>query len=388
MSTTPAPPTPPVIKGSWEDLLQQAHRLASNQNDDAIAGYEKVIHGLRRLSEPQRQANKGRLQDLLKTAVSNLHVYLTSRERYDEALALFPQLYELADAEERSGWQQREGMVLAQAGHNEEAFARLQALTTTPETTLTDWGNLVSFHVRLGQFEQATTALDAAGQWQAAHPATSTEEEKPAAYFAYLRSLVALESGHYAESIKEFEAASALDPAYKERPYLLYARLMFHQQAELALPLIQRDTRYPVRAGFWHGVALQRLGRGEEAKRQWEKVIKAVSPQTNNEEFAELVLTFYYLGDPEGRGLGGVLRALQSGGAQSWILFFLAGLGWALRNNLATARTNFALALARRRAGAEGHKLSPEVWQYCQELLPPETQAEISEYFTTEKSSL
>jgi tetratricopeptide (TPR) repeat protein len=376
-----------VIKGSWEDLLQQAHRLASNQNDDAVAAYEKVIHGVHRLSDTQRQANKARLQELLKAAVSNLHVYLTSRERYEEALALFPQLYELSNADERSGWQQREGLVLAQAGRNEEALAQMQRLTATPETTLTDWGNLVSFHVRQGHFAQAGTVLEAATQWQAMHSTTSTDGEKPEAYFAYLRSLVALESGRYADSIADFEAASALDAAYKERPYLLYARLMFNRQTELALPFIQRDTRYPVRAGFWHGVALRRLGRNEEAKRQWEKVIKAVSPQTNNEEFAELVLTFYYLGDPEGRGLGGVLRALQSGGVQSWLLFFLAGLGWALRTNLTNARTNFALALARRRAGAEGSKLSPEVWQYCQELLPAETQAELIEYFTPEKSA-
>jgi hypothetical protein len=66
------------------------------------------------------------------------------------------------------------------------------------------------------------------------------------------------------------------------------------------------------------------------------------------------------------------------------VLLFLAGLGWMLRGNVKSARTNFALAVARRKANAEGVKLSAEVWQHCQDLLSEEQQAQIIEYFTTD----
>lgn len=373
-------PTPPPIKGSWEDLLNQAHRLAGNHNDEAITTYEKVISGLQRLSPAQREANKGRLQELLKTATANLHVYLTSREMYEPALTRLYQLMALSTPEERAGWRQRAGMILAQAGRHDEAFAQLRTLTAAPDATLTDWGNLLTLYLRLHQPERAAEVLAQMADWQA-QQTPAEGPEKPAAYLAYLQMLVATEREDYPTAIAHFSEAMRLDPDYRERQYLLYARLMFHHQTELALPYIQKDNRFPLRAGFWHGVALKRLGRPEEAQRPWQKVINALTPQTNNEEFAEIVLTFYYLGDPEGRGLGTVLRALQSGGTQSWVLFFLAGLGWLLRDNLNSARLNLALALNRRRAAAEGHLLSPEVWQYCQDLLTPEQQAEISEYF-------
>jgi len=53
--------------------------------------------------------------------------------------------------------------------------------------------------------------------------------------------------------------------------------------------------------------------------------------------------------------------------------------------NLNSARTDLALAVTRRKAGAEGTKLPPEVWQYCRDLLSEEDQAKIVEYFQTER---
>jgi tetratricopeptide (TPR) repeat protein len=372
-----------VIKGSWEDLLNQAHRAAASQNDEAIALYEKVRNGLLRLPEAQRAAQDGRLQEMLEAAAANLHVYLTQRERYDNALAALDQLATIGDEESQKAWQQRRAMVLVQAGRTDQALAELRALTTGETVRLTDWGNLVMQYAKLKDFEQATAVIQEAAQWQSTHGDVAKANED-AGYLENLRCIVALASGRYAEGVAHFEAASRLDPYYRERPYLLYARLVFYGQLDLALPWIQRDTRHPIRSSFWHGVVLKRQGKGEVARRQWEGVIRSITPQTDNEQFIELVLSFYYLGDPEGQGLNGVLRALQSGGVQSWVLLFLAGLGWMLRGSLTNARTNFALAVSRRKAQAEGSKLSAELWQHCQDLLDAEAQAQIVDYFQTE----
>jgi hypothetical protein len=78
---------------------------------------------------------------------------------------------------------------------------------------------------------------------------------------------------------------------------------------------------------------------------------------------------------------------LQSGGRQSWVLLFLAGLGWMVRDNLSNARSNFALAVSRRKAAAEGTKLSPEVWQHCRDLLNEADQQNIIEYFQVDPDS-
>lgn len=390
MSTSSTPQSPPlVIKGSWEDLLAQAHRAAASQNDEAIALYEKVVHGLRRLPATQRRAQNNRLQELLKLAAANLHVYLTQRNRYEEALALLPLLQETAEGDEHKAWGQRAAMVYDLAGRGAEAVAQLYTLATDEDAKLTDWGNLVTYFIRTRQFDEAEHTIEEALQWstreQEVGRTTYGSAAADAAYLENLRSLVALAQGHWEEGIEHYTRAAALDQDYKDQPHLLYARLMVYGQPELALRFIQRDSKHPLRASFWYGVALKRLGREDEARRQWEQSIKTLSPKTDNAQFVELVLTFFYLGDREGRGLNAVLQTLQSGGAKSWLLLFLAGLGWALRGNLNSARTNFALAVTRRKAGAEGAKLSVEVWQYCQDLLSEEVQAQLVDYFETEK---
>ena len=66
---------------------------------------------------------------------------------------------------------------------------------------------------------------------------------------------------------------------------------------------------------------------------------------TNEEpHLLEYILAHYYLGDAEGAGLGLVLNALQEETGGQWALFLLAGVGWALRDNVENARTNFFTA--------------------------------------------
>ena len=83
---TTAPDQKPPIKGSWEERLQTAQRLAANYNDDAIAIYDMLITRLQKMPKAQRQAANGRLQNILMQASVDLHSYLTMREKYVRAL--------------------------------------------------------------------------------------------------------------------------------------------------------------------------------------------------------------------------------------------------------------------------------------------------------------
>lgn len=388
-SSTTRPQDALVIKGSWEDLLAQAHRAAANQADEAIQLYEKVRNGLHRLPEKVRNANDGRLKGLEEEAAANLHIYLTQRERYDEALDALTHLEQEADEDTRRGWQQRRAMVLALAAREDEALRQMRTLAEAADARLIDWGNLALQYARFQHYEQAEATIDEAAAWveQARQAGThiDTEPNEDAAYLANLRSIVAIAAGRYEEGVAHFEQAAALDPDYREHPYMLYTRLMFHNQLELALPWIQRDKTHPIRAGLWHGVALKRMGKAEEARKRWEQTARLIDEKTNNEEFIEAVLLFFYLGDKEGTGLNAVLRVLQEGGTQSPVLLFLAGLGWMVRGRINSARTDFALAVTRRRAAAEGTKLPAELWQHCHDLLSDEDQQRIVEFFQTER---
>ncbi len=98
-------------------------------------------------------------------------------------------------------------------------------------------------------------------------------------------------------------------------------------------------------------------------------------------ELLELVLSHYYLGDEGGIGLGMVLDALRDQDNEFWGLFYLAGLGWAMRDDMTTARSDMKIAQMRRKSMAEGKRLPRHWWYFCTDLLTVEQQATMAEYF-------
>ena len=91
-------------------------------------------------------------------------------------------------------------------------------------------------------------------------------------------------------------------------------------------------------------------------------------------------MSHYYLGDHDGIGLASVLRAINDS-PDFWGLFYLAGLGWAMRNDMVTARSDMELALIRRKSLAEGRLLARTWWQFCADLLDESKQSQLAEFF-------
>ena len=380
--------TPPPVKGSWEDLLAQAGRLAGAQNDEAVPIYEKLTSRLWAMPEALRQANKGRLRDILRTAQIQYHTYQTTRERYTEALALIPQIQALEPEDKRPGWEYHGCTLLYQAGRTEEALVQLRARVELPDFPTINWGHLAMMHLRLRQPDIAEQVLDEGEQWlqkqQIAGKKTGTALRDDQALLADLRSNVAVERGDWAAAMAYFDQAVALDHFYQENPHMFYVRLAHHGQYAAALPYIQRDQKHPVRADFWHGFVLKHLDKENEARRLWQKVVQTDVTQTKERSLMEFVLAHYYQGDPEAVALGGVLRLLQDDHGLSWELLFMAALGWALRGNVQNARVNLAQAVIRRKSVAEGVKLPRESWHFVQDLLSDAVQEQLMEYFETE----
>ena len=379
---------PPPVKGSWEDLLAQAGRLAAAQNDEAVPIYEKLISRLQAMPEALRLANKNRLQNILRSATIQYHTFLTARERYDEALALIPQIQALEPEEKRPGWEYHACTLLYQANRPEAALAKLRERVQGVDFPTINWGHLAMMQLRLKQPDSAEKVLDEAEQWlqaqQNAGKKAGADLQDDQALLADLRSNVAVERGDWAGAAAYFDQAATLDSFYKENPHMLYVRLAHHGQYTAALSYIQRDQKHPVRADFWHGFVLKHLDKATEARRFWQRVVQTDVNQTKERSLMEFVLAHYYQGDPEAVALGGVLRLLQENRGASWELLLMAALGWALRGNVQDARVNLTQAVIRRKSMAEGVKLPRESWHFVQDLLNDEVQAQLAEYFETE----
>ena len=381
---------PIIIKGSWEDLLQQAQQLAGNQNDDAIPLYQKIVTRLSKLPIAQRLANNERLQQIFLHAALQLQSYLTLRERYEEALAVLDEAHSAADEEGQDAIAYQKVLVLLMAERLEDAFAHLRTAATALTADIADWGALVMQYLRHNRLAEATNAIEEATAWAEAQIRGGEVDDETAGeyhgYIADLRADLAIQQGNGDEAEAYYAVALEKDPLYKQNIHLFYMRLLQHGQPERALPYIQRDQQHPIRAGFWRGVAHYRLEQQEDAEREWQKVLKIDPKQSQEPSFSELILTHYYLGDKERIGLSNVLRVIQESRRYDWQTLFLAGLGWAIQGRLDNAEANFQIAVNQRRMAGQGKLLPKQVWDYCVDLLDAEAQASVTKYFDTQRN--
>ncbi len=363
----------PVVKGSWEDLLAQAHQKAINHNDEAIPLYQKLVDRLARLPENARRAGNNRLQDILLEAANHLQSYLLIRDRYDEALALIQQLQKEIDLENRRFWARHEADVLMQAGRFDQALARLEELAGQEEAAERDFIHWIFSALEIGRLDAARKGLEALEQFLLSPERAEAEEEEPhqrELLLLHQKLLVAMEAGEWEQGIAYYEEANRLSSS-PLNPFLVYTRLILQGRYEEALPFINRDPG-AIRAHFWRGLTYQLLGRPREAQEQWKQAVRQDLSQNQERAILEFTLSQYYLGDPEDFGLSTILSVLRGDREPNWILLWLAGVGWAIRNNLESARTNMEVSLRQLKAQAAGRRFPYRLWFMSKELYTPE----------------
>ncbi len=378
--------TTPILKGSWEDLLLQAQQLAARQDDAAIDIYHKLTDRLSRLPQAQRMAADGRLQEIMRQAAVDLQYYLTYRDRYAEALAVNEGVRALLREEERRAFARHAAAIRIQGGEVEAGLADLRGLAAeiaADEKSVDAWGDALFAALDKRRFDDADRAVQEAEAFvnrTYQGDLLSEEAKRDQAFVAYLRARLAAARQNGREALAWFQHAGTLDRFYRENPQYLYTHLVDVGAYDEALTLIRGDKEGPIRAAFWQGIIHQRSGRAAEAQAAWRQAISAKLPEDGNVDYLELVLSRYYLGDHDGIGLASVLRAIDED-PSFWGLFYLAGLGWAMRNDMTAARMNTQLALLRRKSLAQGRKIPHTWWTFCAELLDGEKQGEIKEYF-------
>jgi hypothetical protein len=373
-------PSTPIIKGSWEDLLLQAQQLAARQDDAAIAIYRRLVDRLSALPPAQRMAADERLQNVMRQAAVDMQYYLTYRDRYAEALAVNEQVRALLAEGERRAFERHAAAIRMQAGEIDGALADLRALA---EGELDPWGDALFAALDKRRWADTDLAIQGAEAYvNRVHRENMASEEakRDQAFVAYLRARLAAGRRQGREALAWFQHAGTLDPFYRRHPQYLYTHLVDVGAYDEAQTLIRSDQEVLIRTAFWQGIIHFRTGKSAEAQAAWRKAVEAELPEDGNVDYLELVLARYYLGDHDGIGLASVLRAINEDPG-FWGLFYLAGLGWAMRNDLTAARSNMQLALVRRKSLAEGRKLARTWWPFCAELLDAEKQAHIQEFF-------
>lgn len=377
------------IRGSWESLLEEAERHAGNFNDEAIPIFEKIVTRLGKMPKTQRMAANQRLQNIWMQAAVDLHSFLAMRERYDESLALIEQIKDEIPFDQRDLWDMHAAMLQLQAGRDDAAIARIRALAEREESDLQIWGELASVLMRLKRFDEAVEILDRMDDWIAERYAVDEPDESAAqrrdrGYILSLRSMEAVETDRPDEGVKLLDQSIALDNEFRSRLPMTYIRLIRHRDYARALSLIRRDQETPIRARFWEAVIHARQGEQSDAEAIWRKITKDELTDDDAVAVMEYILSLYYLGDPGGRGLSNMLSVLNEDSSQFWAVYLLAGIGWAIRGNVANARSDFETAMLQRRAGGEGRLLPYESWSYLLDLLDEDQRTKYSHYFETD----
>jgi hypothetical protein len=367
------------VKGSWEERIARVARLLSNDDPTALAQSQALIDRLSRIPAAQRAAANQRLDRALLVALQNQARHQAATEQYLAAAATLSAGVQFFADE--------------LAFDLQVAACRYQVLEPTQRTVALDalaaagddieaWGELVAASLRVGAYEYAQRGLTEAEHWinltyqaQLDTPAARRDQ----AMLAHLKARYAVRQADFAAAVAWYEFASTLDTFWLDNPQFLYRDLLTHGAFAEAESLIRRDM-HEIRANFWRGLLEYRKGRFEQASRFWLKVTQGEFPNEDSGLLLEVVLSHYYLGDEASTGLSIVMETLDSA-RTNWGPFFLAGLGWAMRGEIGSARQDISVATKLYRADGIGARLPWESWLFCCDLLGEEARAQIKEFF-------
>lgn len=375
----------PPVKGSWEDLIQQAIQLDENRNEDAFPIYQKLISRLQKMPQAKLQDRGERLQRILETACYRSANLNSSLERFEEALKDFDTLESIVPEEDKRHAALAKVRTLGMMERYVDAIALVRDLPIHDDEPLSNAIQEFGIYLDALRFEEAENSLaEIKAQLDSDTYRTVRSADALAldiAQFHSMSSILALELREWDRGISEYQKAKhESNELMEEGDYLLYSNLVHRGQPELALPIIEKEPLLP-RRHFWQGLAYFDMGQSDKATELWELVANTKVNQEEAEAYIDLVLTHYYLGDKERVGLQLVLAMLDEIERPSWQLLYFAALGWAIRGNKTNVRVNLEHAVDRFRREGSGRYLPWTLWPPARDLLSDELQAILLPYF-------
>ena len=368
------------VKGSWEDRIAHVARLLSKDDPTALAQSQALIDRLGRIPAAQRAAADHRLDRALIAALQNQARHLAAEEQYEGAASTLWDGARLFAGETAREMELAALTYLICSGATTAPLGALEILAAAGD--IDEWAELVTAATQSGEYAVARRGLEQAERWvnqthQAALDTPAAKRDQ--ALLASMKARYAVAQDNFAEAVAWYEHAMALDDFFSKNPSYLY-RSLVNKGAFTEAEVLLKAEDDPVLANFWRGLSEYRKGRFEPASKYWLKVTQGERPVNDARGTLESVLSHYYLGDESGKGLARVLELLNLT-HDSWGAFYLAGLGWAMRDDIVTAKQDLRLAVKIYRADGGGRLLPNDAWLYCRDLLDDEKCELLKEFF-------
>lgn len=365
-------------------MLEEAHALTRRNDDRVVAHYWRLIDKLAAFPPERRAAGEGHLQFYLEEALFGAQAYLAKRGRYNEAQALFvDRIDDLLGGDTLSDWQLNRAKLLSWAGHIEEAFALVMAeINETPLNIPARWF-LFDLLAEAGRLDEAEASIeDLNSAVEAASVADpGADLSIHSALVCYLGSALAIERGDWATAFAQFQESARRSDAYDDNWRMLYSPLVLTGEVDLANRALNRE-KSEASQRFWRGLNGFYNGDERGAKVEWQQVTKIEIGEVWVRSAADWILAHYYLGDEQRLGLEMALRLLNRPQHEPEpIMLMLAALGWALRGDWPSVRTNLEFSLARYRENLQDVQLPEIYWPIARDLIGEANFAEFAGYF-------
>ncbi len=360
----------PPLPDSYEGILQRARQAReTGEVRETLALYERLIDRLGRLSE-RILARRPELRDMLFEARTELAELLPAVGRFAEAIEIKRTLLE-THPEEADAWRRDIAFLQIAQGQVERGLAALRTLAEEKPDDIQRWIALGTEARIEGRFTESQTALDRALE-------VGSDDQKLLAFAHYQRFELFKKMGQVNEALAAWEQSVALDPEAEQSVREIYAMLTEVGRYNEALRYVARDEN-ELQAGFQRGLIAWLTGKPIQARDEWQAVAE-LDPREFDygyESWAEAVLR---LGDPE--PALEELQQLLTYYPESR-LFVLAGIGWAMREDLRLATALFQQAINLRRfERPPQHKLDSRDWHLLDSLIADEqAKAELRPYF-------
>lgn len=371
------------IAGSWEELLGRAADFAAVDDPACIPLFDKLLDRLERMTDAQLDAGEGRLRLVRTQAAFGLTDFYFAQGRDEEALAAAQRALALTQPGDplTDHWRRRIEALLLRLGRGDEAEAERTALAEAADD-LDSWGDVAMLQMRRARFDAAAATLDR--MEKQAGKAQGKEAGEQRASVATLRSTLALKQQRWAEAVAWHTSAVAFNREEAEAASYIYSELVRSGQPEaltLALDLIARDRDRPIRAGLWRGLALRAQGKGDEARRAFERAAGYPYEKVPFDEQMDWILSNFYLGDPKRRAQAAALGWVDERRHAPFVGLFLAGLGAMVHGDRDAAHLNLGESVRGWQVLGETRRIPHNMWYFAEQLLDAEQQAEIRTYF-------
>ncbi len=383
--------SPLIVTGSWEDRLRQALRMVDNYDEKAAPALRVIVDRLNRMSPAQLSAGGFYLYQVRQKAASALERYHLRAGELAEATEVRRELlswFEDIDVEEDQPAHERLLAMLTLQGRYDEAMAYAHHLIAQGFDATENLTIIALMAIRR-EDAQPVDAIISEIERDANRERNPDSARIKRVSLALCRTRLCLLRRQWAEAAAWFDHTCALDPSKRTEVAFLYDSMVRGGESERALTFTDQDTKYPLRAAFWRGLALRALGKEDACYAVWKNTLSLdMSKFKSNPGIFEWVLCHYYLGgELAALGYGLSLQFARADPDTPWFSHCIAGLGAALRGESTGAFMQMNVALEKMRIDLFNVHFGQDVRFHFENLLTAEQMAPLLHYFQPAQSS-